>query len=88
MRKQRTVVLITDVDNTLYDFIDFFAPAFRGMIHVMANTLDIEEVKLHEEFRDVFRQLGTLDYQYLIRYLKSTSEFDDVKLKRQSGMDE
>jgi len=36
-------LLITDLDNTLYDWITYFANSFRAMVKDLATTLDVEE---------------------------------------------
>lgn len=78
----KDVTLITDIDNTLYDFIDFFGMAFRGMLHVISGQLNVSEEHLLSEFKDVFGKTGTLDYQFLIQNLASARELDKDDLEK------
>lgn len=74
--KEPTAVLLTDIDNTLYDFVDFYGMAFRGMVHVLSGQLQVPEERLILEFKDIFKTTGTLDYQFLIKDLKSAQHLD------------
>ncbi len=65
----RSVVLITDIDNTLYDFVDFYARAFRSMVHVLASDLQVEEENLIQDFARIFRGRGSVDQDYVIESL-------------------
>ena len=60
-------LLITDLDNTLYNFIDFYAPAFRGMLHALSKKLNIDEDILKEEYRKVYSIRGSLEYAFSIQ---------------------
>lgn len=60
-------VLIFDVDNTLYDFVDFFGPSFRAMVHALAKTELIPETEVLRSARSVYQSAGTLEQQFLIQ---------------------
>lgn len=62
-------LLITDLDNTLYNWVDFFAPSFRGMIHALAREMALPEEKLIEGFREVFKKRESLEYAFSIQEL-------------------
>src|SRR4051812_6260961 len=62
-------VLLTDVDNTLYNWVDFFAPSFRAMLHVLARECAIHEEELTQQFKDVYVKYGSLEYRYSIQKL-------------------
>jgi len=68
---EKSVVLLTDIDNTLYDFVDFYARAFRSMVHLLASDLGESEDDLIEDFRRLFQERGSVDQSYLIEYLKA-----------------
>jgi len=80
--KQREVILLTDIDNTLYDFVDFYGMAFRGMLHVLSKQLRAPEERLLLEFKSVFQVTGTLDYQFLIQSLASARHLTGEPLDR------
>jgi phosphoglycolate phosphatase-like HAD superfamily hydrolase len=54
-------LLITDLDNTLYDWVTFFARSFRAMSSKLSEILDIEESALAREFKAVHQRHGTLE---------------------------
>ena len=61
--------LFTDLDDTLFSWIDSFAPSFRAMVHVLHRITEIEEDKLIESFRKVYGRRKTLDYSFVIQEL-------------------
>lgn len=65
------VALLTDIDNTLYDWAAFFAPSFRALIHALSRELALSEDQLFEECKTVFGQHESLDYPFLIQELES-----------------
>jgi FMN phosphatase YigB (HAD superfamily) len=60
-------VCVFDLDNTLYDFVDFFAPAFRGMITAISKKTKIDKDILIENAATVLNKYGFLEYPFLIR---------------------
>jgi phosphoglycolate phosphatase len=46
-------LLVTDLDNTLYDWVGSFAPSFRAMARELAVLLDVDEARLYREFKSV-----------------------------------
>ncbi|MEW8426134.1 MAG: HAD hydrolase-like protein [Candidatus Thiodiazotropha sp.] len=61
--------VIFDIDNTLYNFVDFFGPAFRAMVHVIESRTAIPEAELLESFKRVYSDRGSLEYRYSIQEL-------------------
>ena len=64
-------VLLTDIDNTLYDWTAFFAPGFRAMIHALSRELEIAKDTLYAECKKVFAQYQSLEYPFYIQELES-----------------
>jgi FMN phosphatase YigB (HAD superfamily) len=60
-------VLILDVDNTLYDFVDYYAPSFRSMIGALALETGVAESDIKRSARAVYRRAGCLEYKFLIQ---------------------
>jgi phosphoglycolate phosphatase len=56
-------VLITDLDNTVYDFVHVHATAFRTLLHVVSKATGISEESLKRECKMIARRYGTLDLQ-------------------------
>ena len=60
-------VLLTDVDNTLFSWIDYFAPCFRALIHAVSRTGNIPEDALYDSFQMIFQREGTVEYRHAIQ---------------------
>lgn len=73
--------LFTDLDDTLYSWIDSFAPSFRAMVHVLNKKTQIDEDKLIESFRKVYSKRKTLDYSFVIQELDIWEELGWSKEK-------
>ena len=54
-------LLITDLDNTLYDWVTFFAQSFRAMLSELSKILDVDEETLAREFKVIHQRYGTLE---------------------------
>jgi phosphoglycolate phosphatase len=59
--------VIFDVDNTLYNFVDFFAHAFRAMLHAVAQQTGLSEDELKVAFRRVYAKYQSLEYRFLLQ---------------------
>ncbi|EFB2927291.1 HAD family hydrolase [Escherichia coli] len=68
-------LLITDLDNTLYDWVSFYAQSFTAMLDVLVNILDVPKSELLEEFRQVHIKHGNSEYPF------GALEIDSVKKK-------
>lgn len=69
-------ILITDIDNTLYNWIDSFAPAFRAMIHVLHRKTKIDENSLFDSFKKVFKEHKSTQYPFAIQELDVIKELN------------
>jgi phosphoglycolate phosphatase len=64
-------LLITDLDNTLYDWVGFFAPAFKAMCEALAQTLDIPVEQVFEEAKQVHLAYGSIEHPFAVFDLAS-----------------
>lgn len=64
-------VLLLDLDNTLYDWVAFFAPAFRGMCQTLSEMSGLPTSVLYSEFRQIFARHGTVEYTFALQELPS-----------------
>ena len=64
-------LLITDLDNTLYDWVTFFTLAFRGMVEELTKLLDVSEQELLDEFRVVHQKYGNSEQPFAVLELPS-----------------
>lgn len=65
----QTTVLITDLDNTLYDFAGMFSPSFRAMVHALSKETGISESTFVAEFKEIFDRHNTLEYTFSVQEL-------------------
>jgi FMN phosphatase YigB (HAD superfamily) len=63
--------LITDIDNTLFDWPAFFAPSFRAMVHALTRKLSLSYDDLAGEFKEVYRARDSLEFSFSIQELRS-----------------
>jgi FMN phosphatase YigB (HAD superfamily) len=80
--------LITDMDGTIYNWTDFFAPSFRAMVHVLARVTLLEEERLIQSFREVYVKYKSVEYPFVIQELDiwrqlnwSTEEIQEKAVK-------
>jgi FMN phosphatase YigB (HAD superfamily) len=53
--------LITDLDNTLYDWVTFFSRAFDAMVRELTRILSVEREVLLAEFREIHQRHGSTE---------------------------
>ena len=53
-------LLISDLDDTLYDWTGFFVPAFYAMADEIARMTGIDEKKLLNEYMAAHQRLGAV----------------------------
>jgi FMN phosphatase YigB (HAD superfamily) len=69
--KRRMRVVFFDLDNTLYDWARFFAPAMRGMCVHLSGLTGIPSSQLYMDFRNVFAEHGSVEYSWALQELSS-----------------
>jgi phosphoglycolate phosphatase-like HAD superfamily hydrolase len=57
-------LLITDLDNTLYDWVDFYAQSFEAMLHEIIHLTGIERSLLLNGFKKVHQRHGSTEHPY------------------------
>lgn len=62
--------MLTDLDNTLFNWIDYFAPSFRAMVHALAHATTLDEAEIFRQFRDVYVRFETAEYRRAIQELE------------------
>lgn len=79
MASRNRRLLITDLDNTLYDWVTFFARAFDAMVDSMVDLLSVDRETLLDEFRAVHQRLGDSEHPYAALELPSVrARFPDA----------
>lgn len=70
MRKEVTLV-ITDLDNTLFDWVDIWHKSFSAMLRVLVEQSGIATEVLIPEIRSIHQRAGTSEYAFLLEELPS-----------------
>lgn len=65
-RRYPPQLLITDVDNTLYDFGTYFEAGLRGLVSVTMTALGKTEQYVLETLKVVFAKHGSIEYPYAL----------------------
>ncbi len=72
--KRNLTVLITDLDNTLYDWVDIWYKSFRAMLDRLVRDSQISEKVLIPEFKKIHERHRTSEYAFSIEELPSLQE--------------
>jgi phosphoglycolate phosphatase-like HAD superfamily hydrolase len=67
-------LLITDLDNTLWDWFEAWYASFSAMLTRLSEMSGVPEVVLEREIRAVHQARGTAEYSFLLRELPSLTE--------------
>lgn len=73
MRKTITVV-VTDLDNTLFDWVEMWYRSFNAMLTRLAEDSKVSKEVLEKEFQAVFQKHGTSEYAFAIQELPSLQQ--------------
>jgi FMN phosphatase YigB (HAD superfamily) len=68
---ERRKAVFLDLDNTLYDWVAYFAPALRGMCRSLGEMTGVSSNTLFEELKAVFSKHGTVEYSFALQELPS-----------------
>lgn len=67
-------LLITDLDDTLYDWIGFFIPAFYVMVDELCDITNIDKKVLLREYKTLHQKYGSVEYPFVTLELTSIKE--------------
>jgi phosphoglycolate phosphatase len=67
--KPRVTTVITDLDNTLYDWVAMWAASFPAMLRVLVQQSGIAQDVIEREARAIHQKHGTSEYSFLIEAL-------------------
>ena len=69
-------LLICDLDNTLYDWVGYFVPAFDAMLDELVEATGLSREELLDSFRRVHQRHGTSEYALAVAELDVLAEVD------------
>ena len=67
-------LLITDLDDTLYDWLGFFIPAFYALVDEIVNITGIKKETLLSEYKIRHQYYGSVEYPFVTLTLPSIRE--------------
>lgn len=70
-RRPHVALLVTDFDNTLYDWFAMWYSAFNAMLETVLSQSGVPRDVLLNEIREVHQKRGTSEYSYLLGELPS-----------------
>lgn len=68
---RRVSLLVTDLDNTLYDWFDVWHASYEALLHALAHASRVPRSLLEREIRTVHQRRRTSEYTYLLDELPS-----------------
>lgn len=88
-KKDKIKLVITDLDNTLYDWVSSFVPAFYAMVHIGSDLLGISEQELLDELQTVHQHHGNSEHPFALLETKTAREqYGDSQVeKAKSALD-
>jgi FMN phosphatase YigB (HAD superfamily) len=69
--KQRVSTVITDLDNTLFDWVSIWYQSFNAMLIRLVEESGVEQEVLEADFQRVFQRHRTSEYAFAIEELES-----------------
>jgi FMN phosphatase YigB (HAD superfamily) len=69
-------LVIVDLDNTIYNWVDYYAPSFRTMLEELVKITGLNESALKGSFKRVHERHRTSEYSFAIEELDVLSEGD------------
>ena len=69
--KKSFSVLITDLDNTLFDWFEIWYQSFNAMLDKIIEISGVDREKLLDEIRSIHQRHRTSEYVFLIDCIKS-----------------
>jgi phosphoglycolate phosphatase len=62
-------LVVLDLDNTLYDWVGYYVPAFEAMVSELQREHGVERERLLDDFRRVHQSHGTSEYAFVLTEL-------------------
>jgi FMN phosphatase YigB (HAD superfamily) len=75
MPKPRISLLITDLDNTIYDWMAAFVPSLYAMVRVASEILDVRDEVVLDELREVHQKHRDTEHPFALLQTRSVDEF-------------
>ena len=74
--------ILADLDNTLYNFVDYYVPCFRAMVHALSRETRIPEAEVINQFRTVYSKTESVEYPFSIQRLALCANLPSPDVER------
>lgn len=72
---QPTYLIALDIDNTIFNWVEYYSYSFQAMIESVAATIDSSPDLLFGEAKQVFARHGNIEYPFVIQELPSVDAY-------------
>ncbi len=80
-KQPRVSVLVTDLDNTLWDWFGIWHASFSALLEGLAEISGVDTDVLEHEIRTIHQRVGTSEYSHLVQEIPSLARaFPDADL--------
>ncbi len=67
--------VITDMDGTLYSWVDYIVPALEAMVRSLETTTGMPRIRIVQSLKEVYEKHGTNEYAFAIQESQIFQEF-------------
>ena len=75
--------VVTDLDNTLYSWVNYIVPALEAMVDSLCETTGFPRIRVVQSLKEVYERVGTNDYSFAIQestiFREFNSDFDSFQ---------
>lgn len=71
MSKSKYKLLVMDIDNTFFDWVNYYVPCIEKMVETVSKLTDVDEDTLMSECKAVFTAEGSIEYPFVVQQLPS-----------------
>jgi FMN phosphatase YigB (HAD superfamily) len=68
-------LIVTDIDNTVFNWVDYYVTAFNAMLDVVAECIGSTRLILAGEAKEVFSIHGSIEYPFVTQEMPSVNKF-------------
>jgi phosphoglycolate phosphatase len=77
VKRRARSLLITDLDNTLYDFVSYYEAGLSAIVTHLTEQLNLDAEEAICRLREVFKRRGTIEYSFAIEEIEEVQRLDD-----------
>jgi FMN phosphatase YigB (HAD superfamily) len=69
--KNNIGLFVTDIDNTLFDWVSYYVNCFRGLLESVEKTIGVPYATIAAEAQAVFGEHGSIEYPFVVQEMPS-----------------